>query len=84
MWTRLAPALALALVLLLATALPALAMDDGEGLVGETDDKIITFSSLVLVALFPLFVIGMSLLQHRLEKRKEERQAADARRRPGW
>ena len=33
------------LVTMLLTAAPALAGDNGEGLVGETDDKIITFFS---------------------------------------
>jgi hypothetical protein len=58
--------------------------DNGEGLVGETNDKIITFFSLGLVVFFVLLVIALSTLQGWLEKRKEERKAAELRRRVGW
>jgi hypothetical protein len=61
-----------------------LASDNGEGLVGETDDKIITFFSLGVVVFFVVAVILLSLLQGRLERRKEERKAAELRRRVGW
>jgi hypothetical protein len=61
-----------------------LASDNGEGLVGETDDKIITFFSLGVVVFFVVAVILLSLLQGRLEQRKEERKAAELRRRVGW
>jgi hypothetical protein len=58
--------------------------DNGEGLVGETDDKIITFFSLGVVVLFAVAVILLSALQGWLERRKEERKAAELRRRVGW
>ena len=61
-----------------------LASDNGEGLVGETDDKIITFFSLGVVVFFAVAVILLSLLQGRLERRKEERTAAELRRSVGW
>jgi hypothetical protein len=61
-----------------------LAGDNGQGLVGETDDKIITFTALGLVVGFTLVVILLSVLQGRMEKRKEERKAAELRRRVGW
>ncbi len=61
-----------------------IAGDNGEGLVGETDDRIITFFSLGLVVFFVVFVIAMSSLQGALERRKEQRKAADLRRRVGW
>jgi hypothetical protein len=61
-----------------------LAGDNGEGLVGETNDKIITFFSLGLVAFFTLLVIVASAIQARLERRKEQRKAAELRRRVGW
>ena len=68
---------------LLAT-LTLIAGDNGEGIVGETDDKIVTFFSLGLVLFFTLLVILLSLLQGHLEKRKEQRKAAELRRRVGW
>jgi flagellar biosynthesis/type III secretory pathway M-ring protein FliF/YscJ len=61
-----------------------LAGDNGEGLVGETNDKIITFFSLGLVAFLTLLVIVASAIQARLERRKEQRKAAELRRRVGW
>ena len=72
------------LVLWLALAAPALAGDNGEGLYGETDDKIITFFSLGLVVFFTLVVILGSVIQARLERRKHEREALELRRRVGW
>jgi hypothetical protein len=72
----------IALTLLLAA--PAYATDNGEGLVGETDDKIITFFSLGVVAFFAVVVVALSALQGLLEKRKEQRKAAELRKRVGW
>jgi hypothetical protein len=80
----------LALALLAATAPAALAHDGGEGLWGETNDKVITNAGFILIAFFPLFILFASLLQWRLEKRKSERlKAAKARKaradvRGGW
>jgi hypothetical protein len=68
----------------LALAAPAFAGDNGEGLVGETDDRIVTFFSLGVVVFFILFVIVASAIQGRLEKRKEERKAVELRKRVGW
>ena len=65
-------------------AAPALAGDNGEGLVGETNDRIITFFSLGMVVFFTLVTIVGSVIQARLEKRKEEREAVELRRRIGW
>jgi hypothetical protein len=58
--------------------------DNGEGLVGETDDRIVTFFSLGVVVFFAVTVILLSALQGWLERRKEERKAAELRRRVGW
>ena len=58
--------------------------DNGEGIVGETDDKLITFFSLGVVAFFIVTVIVLSALQAWLERRKEQRKAAELRRRVGW
>lgn len=63
---------------------PVLAHDNGEGLVGETDDRIITFFSLGVVLFFALFVTLASWLQSTLDKRKEQRKATDLRQRIGW
>jgi hypothetical protein len=64
--------------------LALLAADNGEGLVGETDDKIITFFSLGVVVFFAVLVALLSALQARLERRKGERKAAELRKRVGW
>lgn len=64
----------------------ALAGDHGEGLYGETNDKVVTNAGFILIAFFPLFIAFMSVLQWRLEKRKDARKkAAKARStRPEW
>ena len=61
-----------------------LASDNGEGLVGETNDRIITFFSLGVVVFFPVVVFVLSAVLSWLERRKEERKAAELRRRVGW
>jgi hypothetical protein len=61
---------ALALVSLLAVAPVAMAAD-GEGLYGRTDDKVITFFCFGVIAFFATLVIVLSIVQHRLENRKE-------------
>ena len=69
----------LTLSLLALTAPVALAAeghDGGEGLWGETDDKVITNAGFFLIAFFPLFIMTMSLIQGGLEKRKDRRKAA--------
>jgi uncharacterized membrane protein len=66
----------LAIALLALTAPAALAHDGGEGLWGETNDKVITNAGFILIAFFPLFVFVMSMIQWRLEKRKDERMRA--------
>jgi hypothetical protein len=68
----------------LLAALTTFATDNGEGLVGETDDKIITFASLGVIVFFVLVVVALASLQHFLERRKEQRKAAELRRRVGW
>lgn len=84
---RTATTLTLSIVSLLLLAGPALAAegnDNGEGLVGETNDKIITFFSLGVVLFFTLVVILGSAIQGKLEKRKDARKAAQLRARSGW
>ncbi|MGI8944752.1 MAG: hypothetical protein ACR2GL_00745 [Thermoleophilaceae bacterium] len=77
-------ALLLASALSLVAAAPALAGDNGEGLLGETDDRIITFFSLGVVCFFIFVVCFGSWLQGRLEKRKAARKAAELQQRTGW
>lgn len=48
----------------------------GEGLYGVADDKVVTTAGFIVIAFFPLFILVMSLIQGRLEKRKEARKAA--------
>ena len=79
---KLAPLLVLAAWLI--PAATAFAGDNGEGLYGETDDRIITFFSLGVVIFFAVFVIVMSWLQGALERRKEQRKAVELRKRVGW
>ena len=79
---RLTPLLAVATWLLLAT--PAFAGDNGEGLYGETDDRIVTFFCLGLVVGFAVLVTLFTLLQNALERRKEQRKATELRKRVGW
>ena len=66
----------LALTTLLVAAAPVLAHDGGEGLYGETNDRVVTNAGFILIAFFPLFILFMSLLQWQLEKRKYRRKAA--------
>jgi hypothetical protein len=60
------------------------ASDNGEGLVGETDDRIITFFCLGLVVAFSVLVTLLTFLQQALDRRKEERKATELRKRVGW
>jgi hypothetical protein len=71
-------------------ALAAEGHDGGEGLWGETNDKVVTFAAFILIAGFPLLILMLTLIQTRLDKRKDRRlAAAKARRaradeRGGW
>jgi nitrogen fixation/metabolism regulation signal transduction histidine kinase len=64
-------------------AAPALARN-GEGLAGETNDKVITIFCLGVVIFFTLVVILGTLIQSSLDRRKEARKAARMRQRIGW
>ena len=55
----------------LPAAAPVAMAADGEGLYGRTDDKVITFFSFGVIAFFAILVIVLSIVQHRLESRKE-------------
>jgi hypothetical protein len=79
---RLTPILVLALWLV--PAATAFAGDNGEGLWGETDDRIVTFFSLGVVIFFAVFVAVASWIQAVLDRRKEQRKAVELRKRVGW
>jgi hypothetical protein len=59
---------ALAIVLLVA---PAAMGADGEGTYGRTDDKVVTFAAFIVIGFFAVLVTVLSLIQIRLEGRKE-------------
>lgn len=66
------------LVSLLATmmALAPVAMaENGVGLAGPTTDKMVTFFCFGVIAFFALLPIVMSLIQGKLEKRKDRRRS---------
>ncbi|MBI5106436.1 MAG: hypothetical protein HZB46_15870 [Solirubrobacterales bacterium] len=78
-------------VALLALLAPvALAQNSGEGTYGETNDKVVTNAGFILIAFFPTFILLMSLLQWRLDKRKDAKKKAakiaggDDRWKGGW
>ena len=66
--------LAAALVALLALAPAALAAD-GVGLYGRTDDKVVTYFAFGVMVFFTVIVIAFSLVQGRLDSRKERARA---------
>ena len=54
-------------------AAPAALAENGEGLAGKVNDKIVTFVCFGVMGFFVVLVIGLSLLQGALERRKERR-----------
>ncbi len=70
--SRIAAALLAALTMALLAA-PAAFAENGTGLAGPTTDKTVTFFCFGVIAFFALLVIVLSLVQGRLEKRKEAR-----------
>lgn len=86
---RLTTTLLTALMVLLVLAPAAFAENDGRGAYGATDDKVVTNAGFILIVFFPTFVFVMSMIQRRLEKRKEASKAAakqlgDAEWHGGW
>ena len=75
---RTAAALLSIWVFLLVVAPMALA-DEGVGEAGPTTDKTVTFFCFGVIAFFAALVIVLSLIQNRLEKRKEQRKSDLAR-----
>ncbi len=60
---------------LMLVAAPAALAENGGGLAGPADDKLVTFFCFGVIAFFAILVIAMSLIQGRLEKRKDRRRA---------
>jgi hypothetical protein len=73
---RLLASLAASSTLLLLLAPNALAYNDGRGFYGATNDRVVTNAGFILIIFFPTFVLVMSLIQWRLDKRKHARKAA--------
>jgi hypothetical protein len=65
----------LATLTMLLLAAPAALADNGVGLAGPTTDKTVTFFCFGVIGFFAVLVIVLSLIQGRLEKRKELRRA---------
>ncbi len=78
---RLAIALAASGSALLVLAPVALAAD-GVGLWGRTDDKVVTYWGFGLIVFFTALVIVLSIIQMRLESRKDRLRAELERLRP--
>jgi len=67
----------------LLVAAPGAMAADGVGLWGRTDDKVVTFFAFGVMIFFTVMVIGLSLIQGRLEGRKERmREELERLRRP--
>ena len=54
--------------------------DGGQGTYGEADDKVVTNAGFIVIAFFPTLILLLSLLQWRLDKRRDARKAARKRR----
>ena len=71
-------------------ALAAPGHDNGNGTYGPADDRVVTNAGFILIAFFPLFILFASLLQWKLDKRKDARKkatkarAASSRWQGGW
>jgi hypothetical protein len=69
--------------LALLVAAPGAFAADGVGLWGRTDDKVVTYFSFAVMAFFTILVIAFTIIQSRLESRKERaREELERLRRP--
>jgi hypothetical protein len=68
------------LALVLVPAALASAPNGGQGTYGEADDKVVTNAGFIVIAFFPTLILLLSLLQWRLDKRRDARKAAAKRR----
>ncbi len=58
---------------LMLIAAPAALAENGVGLAGPADDKMVTFFCFGVIAFFAILVIGLSFIQGKLDKRKDRR-----------
>jgi hypothetical protein len=65
----------LAALTMLLLVVPAAFAENGVGLAGPTTDKTVTFFCFGVILFFAILVVVMSLIQGRLEKRKEMRKS---------
>jgi hypothetical protein len=76
-------ALLTALAVTMLALAPAAIAADGVGLWGRTDDKVVTYASFAVMAFFAILVVVLSIIQIRLESRKERaREELERLRRP--
>ena len=68
------------LLLVLVPAALGSTPDGGQGTYGEADDRVVTNFGFVVIAFFPTLILLLSLLQWRLDKRRDARKAATKRR----
>jgi hypothetical protein len=68
------------LLLVLVPVALASAPNSGQGTYGEADDKVVTNAGFIVIAFFPTLILLLSLLQWRLDKRRDARKAAAKRR----
>lgn len=74
-----AAATVLSLWALMLAFAPAALADEGVGLAGPTTDKTVTFFCFGVIFFFAALVIVLSLIQGKLDKRKEQRRSDLAR-----
>jgi uncharacterized membrane protein YphA (DoxX/SURF4 family) len=65
-------------------AASAFAATDGQGLMGETNDKQVTFFSFGVLLFFVAVITIGTIIQSALDRRKQEKLAARSRQRTGW
>ena len=61
------------MVIALILATPALASEGGEGTYGRTNDKVVTNFGFGVIIFFTVLVMGLSLAQYLLERRKRSK-----------
>jgi hypothetical protein len=57
-------------------ALAAEGQDGGEGIYGETSDKVVTNAGFIIIAAFPALIFVLSAILWTLDKRKDARKKA--------